>query len=211
MGSGSEFDVEDALRQVADIHAQVARSSFFRGYRSEIAVGQAVLAFGTAAVEWIYWASLDAQAHAMIWLSVAFVCALASLIDLALRRRSLPRPSIKLAALQLTPALVVGVSLAPLLWDQAELLPGLWTTIFGLGLLSSAPYLPGHIRLLGLFYLAAGAVMAHAAGIGLSSPWPMGLTFCGGQLVAAAILREIQASPATPELQATSHPNSSDD
>lgn len=211
MSAGSGFDVEDALRRVADIHAQVARSSFFRGYRAEIAVGQAILALGTATVEWFYWTALDAQAHATIWLAVALVCALASLIDLALRRRFIPRPSARLAALQLSPALVVGVALAPLLWDQAELLPGIWTMLFGVGLLSSAPYLPGHIRLLGLFYLAAGAVMAHAAGIGLSSPWPMGLTFCGGQLVAAAILREIQASSAAAPQQTPSHPNTSDD
>ena len=211
MSAGSEFDVEDALRRVADIHAQVARSSFFRGYRAEIAVGQAILAFGTASVEWIYWAALDAQGHATIWLAVALACALASLVDLALRRRSLPRASTRLAALQLTPALAVGLALAPLLWDRAELLPGIWTMLFGVGLLSSAPYLPGHIRLLGLFYLAAGAVMAHAAGIGLSSPWPMGLTFCGGQLVAAAILREIQVSPAASQQQTSSPPNTSDD
>ena len=210
MSTGSGFDVEDALRQVADIHAQVARSSFFRGYRAEIAVGQAILALGTATVEWIFWGTLDAQRHALIWLAVAFICALASLVDLALRRRALPRPSTRLAALQLSPALLVGVALAPLLWSRAELLPGIWTMLFGVGLLSSAPYLPGHIRLLGLFYLTAGAVMAHAAGVGLSSPWPMGLTFFGGQLVAAAILREIQAASSDHEPQASSPTNSPD-
>ena len=174
-------------------------------------VGQAALAFGTAAAEWAAWEAIGPQTHALIWLGVALVCALAALVDLGLRWRTLPRPSAKLATQQLVPALGVGVAIAPLLWGQAELLPGIWTMLFGVGLLSSAPYLPGHIRLLGLFYLAAGAVMAHAAGIGLSSPWPMGLTFCGGQLVAAAILREIQASSAAAPQQTPSHPNTSDD
>jgi hypothetical protein len=211
MGAGAGFDVEDALRRVADIHAQVARSTFFRGYRAEIAVGQAILALSTATVEWFSWAALDAQDHASIWLVVALVCALTSSVDIVLRRRFIPRPSARLAALQLSPALVVGVVLAPLLWGQAELLPGIWTMLFGVGLLSSAPYLPGHIRLLGLFYLAAGAVMTHAAGIGLSSPWSMGLTFGGGQLVAAAILRELQASEVVPHQQTSSHPTISND
>lgn len=83
--------------------------------------------------------------------------------------------------------------------------------LFGVGLLSSAPYLPGHIRLLGLFYVAAGGVMAHAAHVGLSSPWPMGLTFCGGQLVAAAILREIQVAPAHDERSTSNRPSTLDD
>ena len=43
-------------------------------------------------------------------------------------------------------------------------------------------------------YLVAGGVMAHASMEGLSSPWPMGLTFGGGQLVAAAILRDLHLS-----------------
>ncbi len=211
MGGSSEFEVEDALRRVADIHAQVARSSFFRGYRAEIAVGQAALAFGTAAAEWAAWEAIGPQTHALIWLGVAFVCALASLVDLGLRWRTLPRPSAKLATQQLVPALGVGVAIAPLLWGQAELLPGIWTMLFGVGLLSSAPYLPGHIRLLGLFYVAAGGVMAHAAHVGLSSPWPMGLTFCGGQLVAAAILREIQVAPAHDERSTSNRPSTLDD
>ena len=109
------------------------------------------------------------------------------------------------------PALGVGVAIAPLLWDQAELLPGIWTMLFGVGLLSSAPYLPGHIRLLGLFYLVAGGVMAHAAHVGLNSPWPMGLTFCGGQLVAAAILREIPVVPAHDERSTPTHSTTLDD
>ncbi len=211
MGARSEFDVEDALRQVADIHAQVARSSFFRGYRAEIAVGQAAVALGTAAAEWAAWGSIEPQTHALIWLGVALVCALASLIDLGLRWRTLPRRSPQIAAQQLVPALAVGVALAPLLWDQAELLPGIWTMLFGVGLLSSAPYLPGHIRLLGLFYLAAGGVMAHAARVGLHSPWPMGLTFCGGQLVAAAILREIQVAPGHDERSTRTQSTTCDD
>ena len=87
----------------------------------------------------------------------------------------------------------------------------IWTMLFGVGLLSSAPYLPGHIRLLGLFYLVAGGVMAHAARVGLSSPWPMGLTFCGGQLVAAAILREIPVVPAHDERSTPTHSTTLDD
>ena len=206
--SGS--NVEDALKQVADIHAQVARSSFFRGYRAEIAVGQAGLALVTTSLEAYCWASIDAQTHALIWLVVAAVCALASLVDLALRWPSLPRPSARIATSQLLPALAVGVAIAPLLWGQAELLPGIWTMLFGVGLLSSAPYLPGQIRFLGLFYVTAGAVMAHAAGAGLSSPWPMGLTYGAGQLVAAAILREIPHVPtegASPPNQTMHHPD----
>lgn len=190
----SDRDVEDALRRVADIHSQVARSAFFRGYRSEIAAGQAVTAMAVAGGEWLLWDRIDGRTHALVWLGVAAVCALASLVDLWIRWRSLPGRSASIATGQLVPALVVGLALAPLLWDRAEVLPGVWTMLFGVGMLSTAPYLPGPIRLLGIFYLVAGGVMAHASMAGLSSPWPMGLTFGGGQLVAAAILRDLHLS-----------------
>mgnify|MGYP002822269702 CR=1 FL=1 len=101
-------------------------------------------------------------------------------MDLWVRWRSLPGRSASITTGQLVPALVVGLALAPLLWDRAEVLPGVWTMLFGVGMLSTAPYLPGPIRLLGIFYLVAGGVIAHASMAGLSSPWPMGLTFGAG-------------------------------
>ena len=192
MPSGPNRHVKEALQQVADIHAQVARSAYFRGYRAEIALGQAATAVAVAGLEAVLWERVDAATHASIWLGVAAACALASAVDLALRWRSLPEYSVTVAARQLAPALAAGLVLAPLLWGRAELLPGIWTMLFGVGLGSSAPYLPRPIRLLGAFYFVAGAVMAHAASAGLNSPWPMGLTFGGGQLVAAAILRDLQ-------------------
>ena len=77
-----------------------------------------------------------------------------------------------------------------LLSDRPELLPGVWTSLFGLGALASRPYLPAPILGVALFYVAAGLAMAAAARAGVSpSPWAMGITFLVGQLCAATVLR----------------------
>jgi hypothetical protein len=69
-------------------------------------------------------------------------------------------------------------------------LPGLWTMVFGLGVLASAPYLPRAVLGVALYYVAAGAALTLATHAGQSaSPWTMGITFGVGQFASAAALR----------------------
>lgn len=183
-----------ALEQLADIHAQVARSSHFGGYRAIPVACMGVLSLVAAALEPLLVPSNSAQLHAGYWLLVATLCAGMGGIDLFLRRHSLSGPGTWSAVLQLLPALFCGAVMGFVLKEQAELLPGVWTTLFGLGVLASRPYLPSAIHGVALFYVTAGLAMAVAARVasrdGLApSPWAMGLTFGIGQFVSAAALR----------------------
>ena len=188
--------VEDALARLADIHAQVARGAHFHGYRAAPVAAMGVVALIAAAAEGTFvWHALGAaapspQQHAAYWLGVAALCAGIAVLDLVRRYGLLPRRTTGLALGQLAPALGVGFVLAWTLWSSAELLPGLWTMVFGLGVLASAPYLPRPVLAVALYYIAAGAALTLATreGIG-ASPWTMGLTFGVGQLASAAALR----------------------
>lgn len=188
--SPSDDEVQRALDQLTDIHAQVARASFYRGYRAAPVAGMGFIAWSVATCEALWASEVGPWAHAMVWLGVALVCATIGAADLWRRRAAVSGRDTWTAIGQLVPALVVGVSMTWLLSDRPELLPGVWTVLFGLGALASRPYLPAPILGVALFYVAAGLAMAAAARAGVSpSPWAMGITFLVGQLCAATVLR----------------------
>ena len=188
--SPSDDEVQRALDQLTDIHAQVARASFYRGYRAAPVAAMGFIAWSVATCEALWAGEIGPWAHAMVWLGVALVCASIGAADLWRRRAAVSGRDTWTAIGQLVPALVVGVSMTWLLSDRPELLPGVWTSRFGLGALASRPYLPAPILGVALFYVAAGLAMAAAARAGSSpSPWAMGITFLVGQLCAATVLR----------------------
>lgn len=188
--SPSRDEVQRALDQLTDIHAQVTRASIYRGYRAAPVAGMGFVAWTVAACEALWAGNIGPRAHAMVWLGVALLCATIGAADLWRRRDAVSGRDTWTAVGQLLPALVVGVAMTWLLSDQPELLPGVWTSLFGLGVLASRPYLPAPILGVAVFYVTAGLAMAAAARAGVSpSPWAMGLTFLVGQLSAAAVLR----------------------
>lgn len=188
--SPSDDEVQRALDQLTDIHAQVARASFYRGYRAAPVAAMGFIAWSVATCEALWAGEIGPWAHAMVWLGVALVCASIGAADLWRRRAAVSGRDTWTAIGQLVPALVVGVSMTWLLSDRPELLPGVWTILFGLGALASRPYLPAPILGVALFYVAAGLAMAAAARAGVSpSPWAMGITFLVGQVCAATVLR----------------------
>lgn len=188
--SPSDDEVQRALDQLTDIHAQVARASFYLGYRAAPVAAMGFIAWSVATCEALWAGEIGPWAHAMVWLGVALVCASIGAADLWRRRAAVSGRDTWTAIGQLVPALVVGVSMTWLLSDRPELLPGVWTILFGLGALASRPYLPAPILGVALFYVAAGLAMAAAARAGVSpSPWAMGITFLVGQLCAATVLR----------------------
>ncbi len=184
-----------AFERLADIHAQVARSSHFRGYRAIPVACLGAMALLAAALEPFVVPEASAKVHAGYWLTVAAIGASVGALDLFLRRRSLSGPGTWSAVAQLVPALLCGLVMGFVLQERAELLPGIWTTLFGLGVLASRPYLPSAIHGVALFYVAAGLAMTVASREGaVVSPWAMGLTFGIGQFVSAAALRRTAPS-----------------
>jgi hypothetical protein len=193
------MELRDALSQIADIHLQMARTRLFRGYRSNTTLFSAAVAIATAVAQTLL--VPDPQHHVMaylsIWCSAAVICLTvvgAGVVVRYCRTDSPLERELTLAAVQqFIPCLVVGGLLtyifARVAWSSVWLLPGLWTILFGMGILASRHLLPREIKWIGAFYLMAGLLsIVWAREVEPFSPWAMGVPFAVGQAAAAAVL-----------------------
>jgi hypothetical protein len=192
------MELREALNQVAEIRRQMARTELFRGYRSVPVAFSGVLAFAAAIAQaaWIPDPMRDVASYLVLWLSAAAVGIFAAAVEMALRARNDPRWAREhtwLAIEQFLPCVVAGGlttlvlarSFEPVVW----VLPGLWSIFFSLGVFASRQLLPKATIGIAFYYLLAGlASLALARDEWALSPWSMGLSFGGGQLLAALVL-----------------------
>ena len=193
------MELNEALSKIAEIHLQMARTRLFRGYRSNTTLFSAVVAIATAAAQALL--IPDPAHHEMaylsLWCTAAVVCLVVVGAGVVLRywRTDSPveRELTLVAIQQFIPCLVVGGLLtyifARFAWGSVWLLPGMWTILFGMGILASRPLLPREIKWIGAFYLLCGLMSIVWARVGEPfSPWAMGIPFGVGQAAAAAVL-----------------------
>jgi hypothetical protein len=193
------MNLSEALDQISEIRAHMARTEVFRGYRSLTVGFSGVLAIAAAGGQAV-WISRPAErlgSYLALWLSVAAVAATVAGVEMWLRSRAtqsaVARRLSGLAVEQFLPCLVAGAALTAVIYQRAAevawLLPGLWCLLFSLGVFASYRLLPRLVFLVGIYYLACGViVLSMAQGDAALSPWSMGVSFGGGQLLAAAIL-----------------------
>jgi hypothetical protein len=193
------MELQDALTQIADIRLQMARTRMFRGYRSSTTLFSAAVAIATALLQS---AIIPSPSHhvgiyLLLWLTAAALCITVIGARIFIRYRqdesSLERELTILAIEGFIPSIIVGglltFVLARVAWSTLWILPGLWTILFGLGLLASRRILPRHMIYIGVFYLICGLLsIVHAQLIAPFSPIEMGLPFALGQSAAAAVL-----------------------
>ena len=193
------MELREALSQITEIRAQMARTETFRGYRSGTVglSGLLGVAGGVVQAVWIPDPGQNIRAYLGLWVGVAGACLAVWGAEMVLRCRratlSLTRQMTWLAVEQFFPCMVAGVLLT---WaivvyaaDSLWMLPGLWSVVFSLGVFASCRLLPRPVFWVGAYYLAAGvAVLVLARGDAALSPWAMVGTFGAGQLLTAAIL-----------------------
>jgi hypothetical protein len=194
------MELHDALMQITEIRAQMARTQVFRGYRAVPVAGSAVLAFlaGAAQAAWIPDPARDINAYVALWTGAAVLSAVLAGAGMAARRMKMlssawSREITWLAIEQFTPCLVAGAVLTATLIvrvpEGQPLLPGLWQILFGLGIFSSCRLLPRPTVFVAIFYQFTGCItLILARGDAAFSPWAMALPFGVGQLFAAAVL-----------------------
>lgn len=193
------MELREALIQITEIRAQMARTEVFRGYRALPVAITGLLAVAASGLQGALIADPSAQvdAYLTLWVATAGLSAAAAGAGMWLRRRglqtSLGREVTWMAVEQFMPCLVAGGLLTAVLAKTAPgslwLLPGLWQLFFSLGVFASCRLLPRATVAVALFYLAAGgASLALARGEHAFSPWAMGVPFGVGQLLAAAVL-----------------------
>jgi hypothetical protein len=193
------MELRDALTQISEIRAQMARAEVFRGYRAVPVAFSGALALAAAAAQAV-WLPRPAAAigdYLLLWVAAALLSAVAAGSEMAWRCRSahssLTREVTWLAIEQFLPSVVAGGLLTAVLALSAPesvwLLPGLWSILFALGVFASCRLLPGAIFWAGAYYLAAGVLcLLCAKGSAALSPWAMAGSFGVGQFLTAGIL-----------------------
>jgi len=190
------MELQKALSQISDIHAQVLRSEIFRGYRAVTMLATGAIAVVAAGAQATLVPPTDLIGFVLYWILVACVCAGVSAADMILSSRHTVGQSLKRRTLmvvsQSLPPLAVGALVTGILMylnrDLAVLLPGLWAMVYSLSLFAARPYLPRAIGWIGAFYLAAGAYLLWRADAGvIPSPWGMGVAFGLGQAGLAGV------------------------
>ncbi len=193
------MELREALTQISEIRAQIARTETFRGYRAATVAFSGLMGLAGAAVQaaWIPSPQEHLGAYLGLWVGIAAVCLLVLACELATRSHlatsPLRRQLTALAVQQFAPCVAAGglltVAVARLAPEAAWMLPGLWAILFSLGIFASCRLLPKATFWAAVYYLAAGvAALAWARGGAALSPWAMAGTFGVGQLLTAAIL-----------------------
>jgi hypothetical protein len=191
------MELSDALAQISEIRAHIAKTEVFRGYRSLTVGFSGVVAIVTAAIQSRLLADPAAQAGAYLtlWIAAAAISVVVVATELFVRaylaRSSVTRQLTIMAAEQFLPSMVAGGVLTAVIArcaiEQVWMLPGLWAVIFALGVFASHRLLPWQTFWVAGYYLACGAALV-ALGPGWALwPWSMAITFGGGQLFAGAI------------------------
>lgn len=193
------MQLEEALRQISDIRQQMAQSEVFRGYRSLTVAFSGIAACAAAFIQvtWVPSPAVDLGRYLGLWITVAVASLIIAGIEMtwrALRAGSgLARQHTLLAAQQFAPCVFVGALLTLCIFcvarDVAWMLPGLWSLIVGLGVFASCRLLPSQVIWVAYYYLLCGcACLVWGRDEHALSPWQMGITFGGGQILAALIL-----------------------
>jgi hypothetical protein len=192
------MELREALGQIAQIRGQIVQVQTFRGYRSATIGVSGLLAFAAALVQTVLVPRPleNIDGYLLVWVSVALISMTLVGTELFFRARASGSEWVSLttttAIEQFSPCLAAGgvITLAIACHDPAALwlLPGVWATLFGLGILASRRMLPPAMAWVGTFYLLGGAVCLAVGPAAALGPWMMGCTFGPGQLAAAAIL-----------------------
>ncbi len=191
--------LERALADLGEIGAQLAATTLFRGYRAWTVGVTGAIAIVAAAVQAaiVPWPAADRTGYLAVWLTAAALSLAVVAGELMVRYRAsnsvLLRQSILQAVELFLPCIVAGggltLAILRFLPASAALLPGLWATLFSLGVFSSCRRLPRACWLVGAHYLVAGMVLLASAPSGAAfSPWGMGITFGAGQTATAVVL-----------------------
>jgi len=191
------MELNDALSQISEIRRHIAESQVFRGYRSVTVGFSGLVAFFAAAVQSHISPDPvhDIRPYLMLWVTAASISILVVAIEMIVRgrRSSLQAKVTLLAVEQFLPCLIAGAMLTAVLVrfvpESLWMLPGLWAILFSLGAYASSRMLPRALFWAAGFYLLAGCVcLISAKNESAFSPYAMGLTFGGGQLLTASIL-----------------------
>ncbi len=191
------MELEKAVHQLAEIHTQMSKTEFYRGFKAVPVALTGVSSFIAAGLQPLWITSQQPMSFINYWgtlalFNVIFMSAILT-YEYLFRENSLERRKTKAVLMQFFPALAAGALLTFVATEiKGEFLwymPALWTLVFALGVFACRPYYPSRIFWIGSYYLIASAVLFKLGFHQTStSPWGMGLTFGFGQILVASML-----------------------
>ncbi len=211
----SPGELQDAVAHLAEIQRRMSAAETFRGYRAATIAATAVLAVAGAGVQAVWCPDPMAQPlrYLGLWVSIAVASLVTSTTQVLwqgwISTSSHRQQQTRIALEQFLPCTLLGgaVTWAVTDWDPTAmwLLPGLWSGLFGLGVLASSRQLPRPVAGVGLYYLfMAAGPLAAGPGHWACAPWWMALSFGVGQAAIAAILYAyLEREPASVATEST--------
>jgi hypothetical protein len=186
--------IHDALSQVHTMQELVISRRRFQGYSGKARLGCGASALLAAAVLDSGHVPQTVTAHLIGWgivLLISLILCYGSLLTWFLSDSQARRnPRMLKPAIDAIPALAAGaaVSVALILHQQYDLLPGVWMIFYGLAQVAYRQSLPAGIYAVGLAYLAAGIAFLLLPGFRFTNPWPMGIIFFCGEICGGIIM-----------------------
>jgi hypothetical protein len=188
---------KDALNKLEEIHAQLAKSGIFKGYRSIYAAITGLIAFIATLFYPAFVEFPDSRGFVYYWVIVALInCIIAGGMILYQYKKTttgFEKQKIRRVSAQFCTTIVAGgivtIAITFSRPGMIPFLPGIWALLFGMGIMTIRPYLPTLIILGAFSYFLAGAVLFFIAlEYPAELPMAMGMTFGLGQLATAILL-----------------------
>ncbi|MDM8557477.1 hypothetical protein [Candidatus Parabeggiatoa sp. HSG14] len=191
------MELQNAINQLSEIHAQISKTEFYRGIR---AVPVALTGFNAFLAAFLqpYWIEqTDYLGFVLFWVTVAAInilfISLFLVYDYFSRETSFEQQKARNVLMQFGPTLIAGIIVTSVMYRlEGEILfylPGLWSLIFSLGVFACRPYFPRNSFWVGSYYLMASVILFMLVPTHQSMhPWGMGLIFGVGQLLTAIVI-----------------------
>jgi hypothetical protein len=198
------MELQKAIIQLNEIHAQITKTEFYRGFRTIPVALTGITAFLAALIQPYLIAANDPPAFVRFWSLIATLniiyISVFIVYDYQSRQTEIERQKARHVLKQFSPTLIAGALVTAMMYpiqgDILYWLPGLWSLIFSLGLFACQPYFPKNTFWLGVYYLSASSILFMQVPTHQSlHPWGMGIVFGLGQLLAATIIyRELESN-----------------
>lgn len=205
--------IHDALAQVHRLQALILEKRLFRGYSGIARMAGGIFALVGAAIMASRNFPATPTAHLLGWAAVlagALAVNYGALLDWFVAKPAARRSLRELVpAFDAVPALAVGagLSLALIMHGEYDLLFGTWMCLYGLVHMPYRNSLPFTNYLVGIFYLACGAIMLVWPGLSFTNPYPMGLVFGAGELGGGFVLCRLNKETVLEQEEETEHEN----
>ena len=188
------LNIHEALDHVREVKQAVLERQRFRGYSGPARIVSGSVALVAALAMSTAGFPDENLAHILGWGTVFIIAFLLNAVavlwwffhdPVSHRDIRMLKPTLDV----LPPIAVGGVLTAVMiLHGQYQYLFGIWMCLFGLTNMASRMVLPRLIWVVGVFYIAAGAVCLLTPSISFQNPWPMGLVFFAGELAGGSVL-----------------------